>query len=108
MEDPGTFRWPRAIPFASICSSRSITQSPSVSCELLAKPAVFVAGVAELENDERTWKFVPASPWSKGAYQIVVPTAIEDLAGNNVGKPFDVDLRRIHDQAPAESCRRKC
>jgi hypothetical protein len=31
-------------------------------------------------------------PWKSGTYRIQIPTTIEDLAGNNIGKPFDVDL----------------
>jgi hypothetical protein len=51
-----------------------------------------VAGAVELDAADRRWSFTPELPWKKGAYQIFVPTIIEDLAGNNIGKPFDVDL----------------
>jgi len=51
-----------------------------------------VEGKAGLENQERGWSFVPSAPWHRGSYRIVVETTIEDLAGNNIGKPFDVDL----------------
>jgi hypothetical protein len=49
-------------------------------------------GAAALEDHERRWIFTPAQPWQTGVYQIVVPSIIEDLAGNNIGKPFEVDL----------------
>jgi hypothetical protein len=51
-----------------------------------------VEGKAGLEDQERRWNFVPSSPWNRGSYRIVVQTTIEDLAGNNIGKPFDVDI----------------
>lgn len=51
-----------------------------------------VAGSDVLENQERRWKFTPAQPWKAGDYRITIPTTIEDLAGNNIGKTFDVDL----------------
>jgi len=51
-----------------------------------------VEGKAGLEDQERRWTFVPNAPWRRGSYQIVSGTTIEDLAGNNVGKPFEVDL----------------
>ena len=51
-----------------------------------------VEGKAELEDQERQWNFVPSAPWHRGAYRIVIETTIEDLAGNNIGKPFEVDL----------------
>ena len=51
-----------------------------------------VAGTPELEAEERRWVFIPSHPWTAGAHQLVVATTIEDLAGNNIGKPFEVDL----------------
>ena len=49
-------------------------------------------GEVTLEDQERRWAFVPANPWRSGTYQLLVPTTIEDLAGNNIGKPFEIDL----------------
>jgi hypothetical protein len=49
-------------------------------------------GKAELEDQERRWIFTPGSLWRRGAYKLVIQTTLEDLAGNNIGKPFDVDL----------------
>jgi hypothetical protein len=37
-------------------------------------------------------EFVPGEPWKAGPYHLVVQNTIEDLAGNNIGKPFEVDL----------------
>ena len=51
-----------------------------------------VAGRIELTDQERRWSFQPHGPWKRGQHQLVVQTTIEDLAGNNIGKPFDVDL----------------
>lgn len=51
-----------------------------------------MAGKIALEDQERRWIFAPIQPWRRGPYRVVVQTTIEDLAGNNIGKPFDVDL----------------
>ena len=51
-----------------------------------------VQGQMSLGDDERLWSFVPAKPWAGGQHHISVQTTIEDLAGNNIGKSFDVDL----------------
>jgi hypothetical protein len=51
-----------------------------------------IAGTADLTDEERRWTFQPEASWRAGAYHLVVPTTIEDLAGNNIGKPFEVDL----------------
>jgi len=52
----------------------------------------YVAGKVSAEHGETEWRFVPDVPWKSGYYQLVVDTAIEDLAGNRVGLPFDVDV----------------
>jgi hypothetical protein len=54
-------------------------------------------GEATLTQNEQRWSFVPEQPWSRGEHRLTVVTTIEDLAGNNVGKTFDVDL---HENAP--------
>jgi len=51
-----------------------------------------VSGDVTLEDQERRWVFVPSNAWHSGTYQVLVPTTVEDLAGNNIGKPFEVDL----------------
>lgn len=51
-----------------------------------------VAGEALLMERERVWKFLPQRTWQPGRYRLIVETAIEDLAGNNIGKPFEVEL----------------
>jgi len=49
-------------------------------------------GRAELASEERQWLFIPDVPWVAGNYQLLVGSTLEDLAGNNPGKPFEVDL----------------
>ncbi len=49
-------------------------------------------GAVELGDQERRWAFTPATPWSAGAHALVIATTIEDLAGNNISKAFDVDV----------------
>ena len=51
-----------------------------------------IAGKVSLDDHERRWTFVPAEDWRERSSKLVVETIIEDLAGNNIGKPFEVDL----------------
>ena len=51
-----------------------------------------ISGDAALENEERRWSFAPTRPWESGRYTVQIETTLEDLAGNNIRKPFDVDL----------------
>jgi hypothetical protein len=50
-----------------------------------------IAGQIAVEADETRWRFSPESGWSAGTYRIVIDTALEDLAGNSIGRPFEVD-----------------
>jgi hypothetical protein len=52
-------------------------------------------GEVAVSEDERRWSFTPRQPWSPGAYLLEVDTELEDLAGNN--------LRRLFDVAPGDS-----
>jgi hypothetical protein len=51
-----------------------------------------VAGTIKVSEEETCWQFTPEQPWPAGTYQLVVDTALEDLAGNKVGEPFEVDV----------------
>ena len=53
---------------------------------------VAVPGEAEVVDEETCWRFTPAQAWQGGDYQLVVDTALEDLAGNAVGRAFDADV----------------
>lgn len=48
-------------------------------------------GRATLGAEERQWRFIPEQPCSEVAV-LKVDTALDDLAGNKVGRPFEVDL----------------
>jgi hypothetical protein len=51
-----------------------------------------VAGTVSVAREESEWRFAPERPWTAGNYQLVVDTGLEDLAGNRIGQPFDLDV----------------
>ncbi len=51
-----------------------------------------VAGRAHVSQGETLWEFRPREPWRAGAYALRVGAWLEDRAGNNLNRPFDVDL----------------
>jgi hypothetical protein len=51
-----------------------------------------VQGDVRLERAESLWRFTPEAAWTAGGYSLDVGTDLEDLAGNAVGRPFEVDL----------------
>jgi hypothetical protein len=50
------------------------------------------AGEIQIDRQEREWRFKPRANWLAGPYQLLVDTTLEDLAGNSIGRPFEVDL----------------
>ncbi len=63
-----------------------------------------VAGTVTIAQEETRWQFTPQPLWKAGRYQLVVDTTLEDLAGNRIGRPFEVDVfRPIERQTKAET-----
>lgn len=54
-----------------------------------------VAGRITVSRQETHWQFTPERPWAAGDYTIVIDTTLEDLAGNSIGQPFEVDVVRV-------------
>ena len=52
-----------------------------------------VSGSVALAEGDSAWTFTPKLPWLAGDYTLRVGGALEDLAGNNVVRVFDVDRR---------------
>ena len=51
-----------------------------------------VSGTVAVGKQEMEWRFTPKAPWTEGAYTVIVDTALEDIAGNRIGQPFDIDV----------------
>jgi len=48
-----------------------------------------VPGAIELAEAETSWLFRPRTNWLAANYMVVIDPALEDLAGNRIGAPFD-------------------
>jgi hypothetical protein len=46
----------------------------------------------EVGDEETRWQFTPQGNWQIGNHQLVIDSALEDLAGNSIGRPFEVDI----------------
>jgi hypothetical protein len=77
--------------------------SVSITTDELFEPQVFqravqlqqVTGTAStqlLPPNHLRWTFKPDKPWPPGNHQISIDPALEDLAGNSIAKPFEIDL----------------
>jgi hypothetical protein len=95
-EAPDPHRWTIIAPKAQTRDPVMVTFAHPMD-EALALRMISVRSVTgqkSLREHETQWLFSPDQPWAAGRYQILVQSTIEDLAGNNIGKPFEVDLEQ--------------
>ena len=65
-----------------------------------------VTGVVRVDPGETRWNFTPDANWSAGSYELVVLGVLEDVAGNQIDKPFEVDMFKRIDTTSKPSERR--
>jgi hypothetical protein len=51
-----------------------------------------VPGTIAISEHEREWRFTPDQPWRAGEHRIEIDTTLEDISGNGVSRPFDIDV----------------
>lgn len=51
-----------------------------------------VDGTVTVGGGERVVTFAPKGRWPKGEYKVVVDARLEDVCGNRVGEPFELDV----------------
>ena len=50
-----------------------------------------VTGEVRVEADERRWIMTPAADWTPGRYELIALSILEDLAGNRIGRAFEIE-----------------
>jgi hypothetical protein len=53
-----------------------------------------LAGTGEPTDNDRAWTFRATAAWQPATYTLRVDPVLEDVCGNRVGRPFEVDLLR--------------
>jgi hypothetical protein len=59
-----------------------------------------VEGETEIGPAEASWRFTPRVPWQRGEHQFLALDILEDVAGNQVGRAFEVDNFESVDKDP--------
>ena len=109
--DPDT--WRLRVPAAGTTQRLVVSFPEPLDHELLARALAIedsrgrrLEGDVEITNWETRWSFSPARPWSAGAHSLVALSILEDLAGNRIGVPFEIDVfERIDEPTEQESYR---
>jgi hypothetical protein len=59
-----------------------------------------VDGDITVDQLETRWTFTPREPWRAGPYQLLALDILEDVAGNQIGRAFEVDNFESVDKGP--------
>ena len=59
-----------------------------------------LAGDVTIDNAETQWTFTPREPWRAGHHDLLALDILEDAAGNQIGKAFEVDNFDTVDKSP--------
>ncbi len=96
-EQPNPSKWKLSIPKANTL------QPLDLITDELFEPQIFQRAI-QLQNVNGTatteifqlhrllWRFTPKQPWQPGAHTITIDPLLEDLAGNNLLRPFETDV----------------
>lgn len=72
---------------------------------VLNASARLVVGDVVVSDEERQWAFTPAEPWSGGEYSLEIDTVLEDVAGNRIGRAFELEAGETEKQKGPEKIR---
>jgi hypothetical protein len=107
--DPKT--WKLAPPAAGTKAPLVMTSPKSLDHALLQRMLWItdehgdkVPGTIDVTRQETCWRFTPAAAWKSAQYHLVADTRLEDLAGNSIARPFEVDeLRPVERERKIET-----
>lgn len=89
--------WKVAAPAAGTRDPLSVTFPAALDHGLLqralsvARDGAPLDGSVAIEPGETCWRFTPRDAWRAGPHQLVALEFLEDLAGNRIGRAFEVD-----------------
>jgi hypothetical protein len=74
-----------------VAFDRPLDAALAVRAITVRKEGAIVPCQAELERDETGLVLHPSRPWTPGAYVLHAEDILEDIAGNRIGRSFDID-----------------
>jgi hypothetical protein len=98
---PSATKWKLKVPRAGTRAHMTVMFDESLDHGMLERVLTVesttgsvIAGKSTIEADELGWKFYPTEPWAEGDYRLRIETILEDVAGNSLARPFEVDVFR--------------
>jgi hypothetical protein len=87
--DPFIVTFPEPLDHGLLMRALGVTQNGSA-----------LEGEIAVDTHETRWTFTPAEPWRAGRYELLALDVLEDLAGNQIGRAFEVDNFETVDKGP--------
>ncbi|MVM33522.1 hypothetical protein GO755_26025 [Spirosoma sp. HMF4905] len=107
---PAPAQWALAPPASGSVQPLEVAFGEALDYSLLAETLhVFnetgkpVSGSWQIGDNEKLSLFKPDAAWQKGQYRLRIEGRLEDLAGNNLNRPFDRDITRKELQKKSRS-----
>ena len=107
VSQPDPKSWAIARPRAATRDALTLTSLEALDAALLESGLTLVdargeavEGRVQVDAGQTRWRFTPDAPWLAGAYQLLVDDEVEDLAGNSIRRPFEVDVQRDTPERP--------
>ena len=107
---PDPKSWKIVPPKANSRSSVTVTLDEPLDHSLLSRVIRVldaskseVAGTVSVRELEKVWSFEPKEPWMPGQYTLAIASTLEDLAGNNLARPFETKERQDNVSGAVES-----
>lgn len=99
LASPEIDAWSLALPAAGTREPLRVAFGEALDAALLrewlwveAGDGTPVRGAIALEDAERAWSFTPEEPWRATPHALVANEGLEDICGNSLRAPFEVDL----------------
>jgi hypothetical protein len=92
---PSSGRDPLVVSFPTPLDQSLLTRALGVR-----RDGQVIEGTTEIATGETQWRFTPTRPWTSGTYQFLALDILEDVAGNQVGRAFEVDNFETVDKDP--------
>jgi hypothetical protein len=95
---PDPKQWRLTVPRAGTSAPLVVEFGRSMNYPLLqrmvqvAGPGGQSAGTMAVDRNETEWRFTPRQPWTAGAYRLLIDADLEDVSGNRINQPFDIDV----------------
>lgn len=93
---PDPEKWQYSIPAAGSSAALTITFPAPLDYALIPRTIQVRSdhnSQIQSSHDGQSIRFTPASPWKAGQIKINIAPILEDLAGNSIARPFNLDLQ---------------